>query len=773
MIFDDTLVKIENLDYILSLFTPVAFHPDDPRYKQHWRDLRKRCIEGLWVEQFGRYRFTPGRLGFFGVFGRFEDWSEDKTRIWSRPKVRDLEWHRAYYRMEMDGFSGWSEDDTITSDFAIFDITKHSKMYLSENRYLNLFKKNGGYKEFVAPRENIFSLHDEPKGLPLYYNEASNMIELGSRGGGKSFSVALMQILPDICFDGKKYYSPGENIARTIAVIEATSGGGGKSTELLEKVVKGMDALADPDNKELGVWGKPGNIDYEPCPFFKRMLGSVKANNKENPWINEFPVKVGDKWETRGTGSRLYNTVYTPNQRTGAQKSAGGRRTYIVHEEIGLNEILLASWGSNEGMVKDGITKMAGQIGIGTSGNMETIIGAKKIFTHPDEFDCLSFRYKNRPDEQFGWFLSSWMVDTKFKDKDGNTYEEEAKAYHREGYDKAKASLPEVFREYRMNHPLEIEDMWVQNKGHILPVEEAEERIKELLKDNLYEKIGTPIKMFFDTRVDSGINYIPDTDAVPFYEWPLEPDRKDRSAVFTMFIHPDKLKVNGQIPNDALIVTLDPYVAEDIDAGGSVGVSHFIVNPKYNTFGLPGNCLAASLIGKGESTSEFHEILEMGLQLYGNPVRGLWYEADRGDKVRADFIKKRKAYLLCARPQFEQGQYMFTRNPTQTGYIVGGILQKKTLLTGLSDWLKEKTKLTINNVTEEKLNIERFPCIFTLRQIQQYDIDGNFDAVSSLQAVPLAIGEQNVRIAHKGNLDSNPFAKVNTKLKNKYARASI
>lgn len=1138
---DDSLIKIEGLASLLEYFRPKVYHPDDPRYQQMWQLLRQRCIEGIWVEQFGKWRYMPGRLGFFGVFGRFEDWNEiNKTRVIRTPKVRDLEWHRAYHRLEMDGFSGFSDDDYYTSDEVIFEAKNNEKLYIPEKRYLDLFRSDGRFKEFIPRRENLLRLHDKPVGKPLYYNQAKNHIELGSRGGGKalrhgskvycdgyeknieevlvgdkiydhdgnlttvigvfpqgkvkileitlrdgrkvkccenhlwkvydtrkhkyitkkakdllkdycrqridkrynkyrkecfyfipnnkcldystkeyeldpymlgallgdgcfrdtthhsvfmtlaeedmqevipqfdlpegfrvaayddsegnkhirivkanvysshngeievvkysmdntresiwnkleslnlaglysyekfipeqyfygdedqryrllqglmdtdgsvyghhkeftssskqlandvvrlarslgiacsiteketthkkayrvlfytddeylfflsrkrdkvkkftssyakskseksaivdikyvedgeatcimvdneehlfltdnfvvthnSYWEALGEILPDLCFDGDKYYTPGEVSEKTRAVLEVTSGGGGKSTELLEKVEFGMNALASPDYKELGVWGNPQDPDYEPCPFYKRMEGSLKSNNKENPWINEFQVKIGNEWKTYGTGSRVYNTIYSVNQRAGAQKSAGGRRTKVTHEEIGLNEELISAWGSNEGMVKDGGVKMAAQKGIGTSGNMATILGAKKIFTNPSQFDCLEFYYPEYGDNAFGWFLATWMIDTKFKDENGNTDEKAAKEYHWNIYNEKKEnSLPEVFMEHRMNFPMKIEDMWVTTKGHRLPVTEAEEREKELMRDNKYQSIGQPIKLYWDSQIPSGVNYSLDRDAYPFYEWPLEPDRKVLEPVFTMYIHPDKLKINGILPNDAIFVTYDPYISEDIEGGGSLGVAHFFVNPKYIPQGLPGNCLAATLIGKSSlGTADFHEKLEMGMAFYGNPIHGLWYEANRGDKVRADFLKKKKMNLLCLRPQFEQGQFIYSRRPTQTGYVVGNKLAKIALLDNIRDILLEEVELTIDNKTEIKRNIERLPCIFTLRQIKQYRLDGNFDAVSSLQGWPLAIGEQEHRILAKSSV-GNPFAKANKRLKKRYERA--
>ena len=163
MMPDGTWIKVENRDYILQHFKPIIYHPFDPEYQKFWQKMRKRLIEGCWVEQFGQYRYVPGKLGFYGVFGRFVDWTEEGERIENViPHIRDLEWHRAYYSLEASGFSGFSNDDKYTSDRLIFEVKKdHSNVNLSNNRYLNLFNKQGKFKEYISPRENLFMLHEE------------------------------------------------------------------------------------------------------------------------------------------------------------------------------------------------------------------------------------------------------------------------------------------------------------------------------------------------------------------------------------------------------------------------------------------------------------------------------------------------------------------------------------------------------------------------------------------------------------------------------------
>ena len=1120
MWYDDNLIRIERLDYILDQFRPEILHPNDPKYIPYWRNLRKKCIEGIWVEQFGKYRYTPGRLGFYGVFFRFNEWDEEtKVRVTNQPVgIRDLEWHSAYSMVEASGFSGYENDDKYTSDRGIFEIQKYRDMKLGDKRYHHMIKPNGDFKEFIDPRENLFLLRDTDQlGRPLYYNEARNDVLMGSRGGGKavlliepiltskgwvkmgdvkigdnivnrygkpgkitniipqgkrqvwlvtlqdgrkikcsdnhlwtvqlatkkekvistidmynqgvsifhekgnvykfkipncnpiqfkekdlpidpyvlgyllgngtlttltpkvasddefvieefrkrlegfeikydkhtttnytivdrrkvfiqgekqpvfknrlrlaleelnltqtcenkfipkmykfssidqrmelirglmdsdghvtkdgsaefsntnlnliedmaeilrslgircqigkdnragqkhnikdwegerseyyrlyinttkdicklprklerlknkkytnsqdfvsivnirpldeyeeqqcisvdckdhtfiignyvvthnSYQKAGMLMLPNICFSNLKHYNIGDTL-NSQASIEIITSGGGKGTELLEKVREGMDALNDERNTELGVWVyKDGSI--ESCPFYKKMTGDITANNKEKPWKNIYPIKKGNEWTTGGNEDVIYNTANALNQKNSNVKSAGGRRTDVVYEEFGTFApgILLNSWGNNEGLVSEAGYKMASQHGIGTSGNLETIIEAKKIFTHPKQYRCLEYRYRHDPDNTYGRFLPVWWVDPRFKDKDGNTNVAEAKAYHQEKIDKLieEGNPPDVILNHKMNNPMEIEDMWISGTGTLMPVEEAKKRRTILLKGNYYEQIGTPIKLFWDTNTENGVNYTIMQNAEPFYHFPYK-GKKDLEGAFLMFIHPDKLRVNGEFPPDIVFTLVDPYKAEEWDKGGSLGAVYFIVNPKYIPFGKPGNCLAACYNGKPErGVDAFAEIVCQGYALYGNGKQTVWYEdVMGGDKIRAMFIKKNRLFGLALRPQFEQGNHIFLKNVRQTGYIIGK--DKSLLWSNLADWWKEETTLTImedgKSETETKMNIERWPDLFSLNQAIHADGKLNVDAVSAMQAISLAIGESSQREILKQQTGTN------------------
>lgn len=538
-----------------------------------------------------------------------------------------------------------------------------------------------------------------------------------------SFSVGGMVIKYELVFHGARYADAPIGKAE----VEVGSGISSKSSEFLDKVESSIRMLSELP--KFGVYGEPEDEDYEPCPFYIHMQGSLKTNNHKNPWTQYRDVKKGNNWKKVGNFDKLYHTVYSDNKKEGAESAAGGRRVAVVYEEMGLMKLIKEAWGSNNAVVATDGVQFGSQIGIGTSGNIDLIQYTKHIFTHPKDYNLLDFN-------GHAFFLPAPLVDKRFKDENGNTDLEKAYEFYHNEREKAKlASDPQVLISHRMNLPLQIDDMWLGGSSGYLPEKEAEEREKELIRNNLYESIGQAIELYWDSGTQSGVNYRikPLSEAKPIYNWPLAPSDPTHGEVM-IYIHPDKLKINGVIPNDAVIILHDPYVSDELDKGGSLGASYVIVNPKYESFGLPSYQIAATWISRHPNGVDgYNEVFEKLIQFYGNPIRGVWYEANRGDRFRGHMLKKKKASLLCLRPQFEQGQFIYSRNVTQTGYMVSNRIAKVTLLDGLRD-------LLLTDVGG-KLLIETIPCLYTIKQMRQFTMDGNFDGISALQGLPLAVNE--------------------------------
>jgi hypothetical protein len=751
-------VRIEDLSRFM-LKEVKQYHPDDPRHTPYWRGLKRDCIEGIWREDFGQLRFMPGRMFFYGHFCIIEDTDEKtKTRKMMKPMLRDIEWERSYNYLEAEGFSGWTDDDLYTSDKSIFDVKKAwANNKILQNK--NLFRADGKFKEYIPPRENIRMLHDRNKGTALYNNSCSNIMELGSRGGGKSYYYSLAGAKYRIVFDGEKYYTEESRKNPSKASILVGSGQTAKSSDFCNKVETSMNYLAT--TAELGAWGKIGDDDYEPSVFYKEMRGSIKPNNKDNKWRHEYEMNIGGRWiDGFGSGSNLSHVTYSPQKKEAAEAGAGGRYSDVYYEEVGLTEKVIEAYNSNVATVRTDSNQFGVQVFLGTSGNMETVGPTRKMFENPQDYEIISFpnQYENN-DKDIAFFLPAYITNKDYKDEHGNTDVEGAYEYYMKRRAKAEESKdPSVLRVERMNYPLTPDDMWQTTKGNILPAAEAEERVKILNRDNLYQTIGTSIQLHWDSNQTTGVDYAIDRECEPFYEFPLSTNQKRTSLEGAIRIFDFPVNVRGVIPNDMYIFTHDPYVSDEWDDGGSLGVTHVWMNPKYWDKYCTVSPLVATYIGKAQIGKKgYYQNLEKLLAFYGNPIRGLWYEANRGEYCRGYFHKRKKSNLLSIRPQYEKGDNIYARQINQYGFIVGNKIAKIAMLDDLADFLLQD--VTIQGVTKKV--IETLPCIFSARQIAIYDLDGNFDAVSSMMGFPLYIREEEhnaIKRAREKRGKKNPLA---------------
>lgn len=248
----------------------------------------------------------------------------------------------------------------------------------------------GEFVGFEVDKDNLYLLDDYT-------------VDHNSRGGGKSYFASVGKGLHAIVTDGAKYYNNldgkyykdplyREEQEQPIVEIMVGSGNSDKSSEFANKMQFAMNQFST--NSSFGVWGKEGDQDYTPSPFFKQMVGSIGPNNKENPWRHEYSVMDRGKEIKKGSKSKLYHVSYFEGkaQGKGSQAGAGGRVLYSFTEESGL------CFGENtEVRMYDGTVKMVqdlkeGDLVMGNDGTPRTI---SNPYTGIDELYEVSQLYGN------------------------------------------------------------------------------------------------------------------------------------------------------------------------------------------------------------------------------------------------------------------------------------------------------------------------------------------------------------------------------------------
>lgn len=741
-LYKELFVRIENRDTWLVKDVP-QYHPDDPRHTEFWREQKRQCIEGTWRRDFDGYRYMPGNLYFYVNYCKILHVNKKtKARKMIKPYLRDLEWEFAYMCLVARGFSGFEGDEYYSCHESFVD------EFIEPDE--TCFKGDGSLKEYIDPLKYLHLRHSQPLGLPIYGNNAKNTMVLGSRGGGKSYWYSLGENFHELIFDGAKYYDQEsiDNPAEVHLVIG--SGATNKSSEFCSKMAAANDALAT--DHDLGAWGKPGDDDYTPSIFYKDMSGSLKPNNAESPWRHEYEVKSGGRWLKKGSKSKALHVAYKDDSEAGA----GGRFNISTVEEVGLTQNCIEIHTSNIATVQESSLQFGRQHYLGTAGNMEKIRDAQEMFTHPKTFNLVEYDDIWEHSGRIGFFMPASFTNNDYKDENGNTKWEEAIEYYERRRARAKkAKNPRVYEAELMNYPLEPSEMFIGREGRILPVAELKNVEKSLLRNDRYKLIGTPIEIYYDTEKPEGVDYKPLDNVIPIDSYPVQKNA-DISAVIRMFEPPIRNK-DGIVPNDLYnLVGYDPYVSENLDEGESLAAVYIVKNPKYLGMGYGGNEVVAEIVGKHPNgTKAFNEMVEKLLMMYGSPLQGLWFEADRGAHVKNYFEYRNKQHLLALRPQKQQNVSAVDKKVTNYGFITGNKLNKIQLIDMLADWLKEITE--INGV--KKMNLERLPSLGLVRELIAFDIEtGNYDRVMAFVGCILGLRELESRMLNEAQRKHNPIA---------------
>lgn len=722
------LLRIENRKQYL--IAQPHYHPSTKNYKEFKISEIKKCIYGLWGKESGGYRWMPPFAYFYANYVWIKSENDKKEEIAMKPSIDDLEWMLFYMFSEAYGFSGFEKDDKYSCDIALIDTYEMNSIKPTTDRYKYLYSSDGNLKIYKKPQEYLHGLHSENLGKPLWYNNAKDCIILGSRGAGKSY-ILMGLTLWFMCLDGAKSLSKDFAEMRISANVTFGSADSVSQETFITKLGEAMNyLLTEP---ELGVYKTKG---LDPIPFLGRhMLGQPHKD-----W--RYRIIQNGK-ESGGTGTSFMPVTYSPNKKGGGTTSAAGQRVHLsIIDEVGKLQVSAISvWGNNDPLTIR-TTKFGVQVFAGTSGNMELVQEAKKMFLNPSDFKMVSFPniYENSKND-IGFFIPAFLTKRDCKDKDGNTNLDEALNYYFNRL--ADCITAERINNEKMNYPLVPTDMWIMKESSLLPKEEAKAVKRKLLESNLYKRRRNFVKIRWDALGKYGVMYdlIPEEKAKTLDSWyetkgSNESKNKGNKTTDTDICIYEFPEPNA--PNDLYkFIGVDPYVSDDISDGESLGSVFILKNPKYISRGITGDIIVAEYTGKPHSRVEFNENVEKLLALYGNPIRSLMFESNRGDDIKEHFLKMKKESLLALSPMKYTNERMFLKQRLSYGFAVGNDIDKLQQLNDLREWLLEETTFMKDGVAEIKKNIERIPSIGLLDEIIEYDRaneklgKANYDRISA------------------------------------------
>lgn len=569
---------VSNQEFILKEIP--KFIPESSKHIEFWRGEKRKCIEGLWVSG----KWMPGPLYFFVNFWhiKLKKSKHSKTETTERPFLRDLEWEKAYLLMEAKGFSGFELDDKYTCD-RLYEYSVRK-----ENETLGLIPINN--KIYTPAREYLKKHHDKNYGKPLYENNCRNVMDLESRGGGKSYWAAGAMIAQNFLFDGATDYDEYLKGKQTGKLL---------SSETLVGSIDSKYSTNLLDKFKLGFGELPGKQEYNgklfQSPLYVENKGSLECN-KFIQAVRE--TKIGGNWIEQGSRSKIHHRSFSDNPLAGN----GTRPNATLIEEVGFHNNLVDSLGALKDCTMNGASKFGYIWMFGTGGDNEGQGSAqmREVFYAPEEFDCLVFEDEWENKGKICYFVQVTRTLNEFKDTEGNTVIHLAEKQVDKDRAKVKNNAQNYLHEIT-NRPLKPSEAFMSADHNIFPVKDLGERLAELeTTKSIMDGIWTG---WLKINTETGITEYKISDDKPITEFPLKSKNKNALGCIQIYEHPYTEK-----PDRGMYYSgLDTY--DDDDSSTTSLGSIFIVHALTRR-------IVAEYTGRPKTAADFYEISRRLLMYY-------------------------------------------------------------------------------------------------------------------------------------------------------------
>lgn len=685
-------------------------HPLSIQYVTYWKDIKRKCMEGFWFEG----KWMPGPLYFYINLCKIrvskDNFSTAKTI--GRPRLRDLEWEKAYVLMEARGFSGFKDDDDYTCLEVLKDWDRKEQVEqqtILEDLPLEAKKSDGSIKTYIPARHYLRKIHSKNLGKPLFQNSAYNVIDIECRGGGKSYWGANGMVLHTYCMDGvydyDAYRKAIEEKAPYVTDILVGAIDGKYTKDLLDKTMLGMDTL---------VGSQSINGVLYPSPLEKKYQGSWYSGKQYIE--NKYEVIVPGGRELRGSGSKVYHRTFKDDPQAGN----GIRISLGVIEEVGFFNILQEALADMKDTTYDGIKKFGSIYMFGTGGDMEggSSVAAMEVFFNPRDYDCLVFQDVWEDAGDIGFFVPYEKGLNQFKDSEGNTMMEKATLFvdgKRDKLMKGKSKSP-LYKEMQ-NNPRYPSEAFLILDSNIFPIGELKEHYN-WVKSNQHDGFvkGQCGELTFKQGESTGTPYL---EWIPDLHGRLTPchfkmkKTDDTTGCIQIWEHP-KLQ-DGKVKPFLYVAGTDPYDQDKAESTASLG-STFIYktfdpfNPGVNEWPV------AEYTARPGTAEEHHENVRKLLMYYN--AQDL-YENER-NTLKMHFSHKHSLYLLTRTPTILKATERSKVERQYGIHMTEGIKDELEIYT--RDWL-------LQDAGDGRLNLHKIFSLPLLQELIYYNRKGNFDRV--------------------------------------------
>ncbi len=672
--------EVDNKHFIVEIpdFNPISQHYERTKW---WKEQKRRCIEGYWYEG----KWMPGSLYFYVNFCFIEVKAEKgvKGKSLSKPWLRDIEWEKAYVKMEAMGFSHFEGDNKYTC---------HEWYGPKKELALDMgwiTQEELDSKTYISAREYLPKIHKKNLGKARFKNVARNIIDLESRDSGKSYTAAG-EIVHDFLFDGALDYD---------LYLEAREKGEPMKTQIM---VGAIDAFYSGDLlKKVTTMFKyvPGGMEYNdeyyPSPLMVNTKGSLRP---------------GSSLVSIESGSMIHHRTFRDNPLAGA----GTRCSKVYIEEVGFMNNIEETLGG----LKDVVSADGEQYGVihmfGTGGLVKGAAATftQDIFSNPEEFNCLAFDDIWEGRGKIGFFMPAIKVLNQFKEGPNLVTNEEKASRWLEKYRKEVESNKVLYASRVINRPIKPSEIFLTTDGAFFQVILME--LKNT-KDNLYadERLIKSFWHGFCETTENGDVIWKNTKDKPIIQYPYKATKMGQGCI-EIYEMPVK-NFTGDVPGGIYIAGCDPV--DDDGFAGSLQCT-FIMNRLTNR-------IVAEYTARHETADQYYEHLRKLLLFYNATCN---YENNKKGLYQY-FHNNNSLFLLSETPKILRDQSMV--KTSGTGNKGFGTPANQYV----NRWARDvsKTWLMEQSTSHEELfNVNHLKSIGLIEELIRWNEDGNFDRVSAL-----------------------------------------
>ena len=687
-------------------------------YKRWWKEQKRRCIDGFWVEHEGEFKWVSGPLYWFTNFWKIKlspKGAKTKVKKIRTPFLRDLEWIKAALTSESKGFSGFEGDDEFTCHTILLEANPVEDPDAFEDLLLEynnpslirdaVTKIDGTFKTYIPARDYLRLYFDKPLGKAMFYNMNYNVADMEARGGGKSY-FAASTLAHNFIFDGALDYQE---------YLDSKKAGEPMTSETLIGAIDTKYSNDTISKMKLGLTHLPGKViigdDVYPSPFYKKFSGSWESGKTITAG---YDIKVGGQWEKKGSASLIQHRSFNDNH----VAANGTRPNWSAIDEVGFMANLIEVLGQMKEAAADGTVKQGTIWMLGTGGDMSggATEAVKQVFYSPAAFDCLEF-YDEFEGYQtpIGFFVPARMTLNQFNDELGNTNWRAALKYIHKTRERLKRNVKkkQAYEDEIVQRPIVHSEVFLLTNNSILPVVDLKDH-----KDNLLAMGNNPSI----TGLNGWMHL--DEEHKPYFK--LDPDNykpasypvksgDDNHGAVVIWEQPDDNAEYGWY-----VAGNDPY---DFDiAPNSVSLGSVIVMKRATPLNGGYDRVVAEYTGRPGLASDFYEQVRRLCRWYGNA--NCLYENEK-QHIKEHFKRMYSLDLLAYTPGVLKAN---ETSKTAKTRIYGQHMStqvKNECEIYLREWL-------LTPIGDGKLQLHTIKSIPLLDELISYNVDGNFDRVIAL-----------------------------------------